>query len=66
MTDIDKHLDSIGPVGSIERLREIVRLDLGKRSEAAKRAIAARLKRMKSKYGTWLTETNETNDSQTT
>lgn len=44
--DIDKHLDSIGKIGSILRLKEIARLDLGKRSEAAKMAIINREKNL--------------------
>jgi len=42
IVDVDAHLDSIGKIGSIVRLKEIARLDLGKRSEAAKLAIINR------------------------
>ena len=44
--DLDKHLDSFGPVGSMSRLEEIARLDLGVRSEAAKRVIKSRLQKI--------------------
>lgn len=44
---LEKHLDSIGAPGSLPRLCEIARLELGRRSEAAKKVITARLERVK-------------------
>jgi hypothetical protein len=47
MTTIEKHLNKFGEPGSLSRLQEIAKLNLGKRSEAAKRVIAKRTARMK-------------------
>lgn len=43
--DIEKYLDSIGEKGSLVRLNAIAFMDLGARSEAAKRAIENRYMR---------------------
>lgn len=45
MEDIERYLDTIGPLGSIERLEAIASLDLGKRSEAAQRVCEKRYRR---------------------
>lgn len=42
---IPNYLDSVGKMGSNERLQAIANLDLGKRSEAAKRALERRFLR---------------------
>ena len=39
---VDKYIDSTGVIGSNERLQTIANLDLGKRSEAAKRVLERR------------------------
>lgn len=43
---IETYLDSIGPVGSTKRLEAIASLDLGERSEAAKRVLKRRAYRL--------------------
>lgn len=41
-SDIEQYLDSVGEIGSMERLKAISVLGLGERSEAAKRVIDRR------------------------
>lgn len=45
MENIEKYLDSIGEKGSIQRLEVIASMDLGKRSDAAKRVCEKRYRR---------------------
>jgi hypothetical protein len=45
MKDLDKYLDSIGEKGSIERLEAISQLDLGARSESARKSLENRNRR---------------------
>ena len=45
MKNIEKYLDSVGPLGSIQRLQTIADLNLGKRSFAAQRTIEKRNRR---------------------
>lgn len=42
MKDLEKYLDTIGEKGYLKRLEVIASMDLGKRSEAAKRAVNKR------------------------
>ena len=42
LTRLETYLDSIGPVGSTKRLEAIAGLNLGERSEAAKRVLKRR------------------------
>lgn len=42
MDDINKYLDNIGPQGSMKRLETISFMNLGERSEAARRVIDKR------------------------
>lgn len=46
MKEVEKYLDSIGPKGSDERLQAIASMALGERSEAAKRVIDKRHRRL--------------------
>lgn len=48
MKDIDKYLDTIGPVGSMSRLKAIAKLNLGIRSETAKKVIKNRMNKRNS------------------
>lgn len=41
-SEIEKIIEESGPIGSTKRLETIARLDLGERSEAAKRVIKKR------------------------
>lgn len=43
---IEEYLDSVGNIGSLERLKAIASLDLGKRSEAAQRVVNKRYQRL--------------------
>ena len=45
MENIEKYLDSIGEKGSIQRLEVIASMDLGKRSDAARRVCEKRYRR---------------------
>ena len=45
-TEIETYLDSIGPIGSTKRLEAIAVLNLGERSEAAKRVLKRRAYRL--------------------
>lgn len=45
-TELEKYLDSVGEVGSFDRLAAIANLDLGKRSDAARRVMDKRNRRM--------------------
>ena len=45
-TELEKYLDSFGEVGSFDRLAAISNLDLGERSDAARRVMDKRNRRM--------------------
>lgn len=45
MENLEKYLDTIGEKGSIQRLEVIASMDLGRRSEAAKRVYEKRHRR---------------------
>lgn len=45
MENLEKYLDSIGEKGSIQRLEVIASMDLGKRSDAARRVCEKRYRR---------------------